>query len=88
VTVTFLNPHGPEDTTATATITGQPWVSSGSIILCDPFGGSTPDHGPEDAMVEGLVAYATNLVPGVGFDVQVEAPNGTWGRYLVNWTGQ
>lgn len=87
-TVNFVNPVGPEETTATVTVTGQSWVTSGSFILCDPFGGVTLDHGNEDAFVEGLVAYATNLVPGVGFDIQVLAPNGTWGRYTINWTGQ
>lgn len=87
-TVTFFNPDGPEETTATVTLTGLPWVTSGSIIVCNPFGGSTPDHGPEDAFVEDLAAYATNLVPGVGFDIQCYAPRGTWGRYLINATGQ
>src|SRR5271170_4247904 len=44
---------GADGTNATTTVTGQTWVTSGSIILCNPFGGATADHGPEDAMVEG-----------------------------------
>src|SRR5271156_3037743 len=79
---------GTDGSTATTTVTGQTWVTSGSVILCNPFGGTTSDHGPEDALVEGLVAYASNLVPGVGFDVQVYAPQNTFGQYLVNATGQ
>jgi hypothetical protein len=81
--VEFSNPSGPEETTAIVTV-AAPWVTADSKILCNPFGGATPDHGAEDAMAEGLSAYATNIVPGVGFDIQVYAPNGTWGKYLVN----
>jgi hypothetical protein len=79
---------GTDGTTATTTVIGQTWVTPVSIILCNPFGGATPDHGPEDALAEGLVAFASNLVPGVGFDIQVYAPQNTWGRYLINATGQ
>jgi len=73
---------------ARTTVTGQSWVTSGSVILCNPFGGATADHGPDDVIVEGLVAYAENLVPGVGFDVVVYAPQNSWGKFLVNVTGQ
>ncbi len=86
--VNFVNALGPEDTTAKVTVTGQTWVTNSSIILCSPAGLDTPDHGPEDAVVENLAAYALNLVPGVGFDIEAYAPLGTWGRYLINATGQ
>lgn len=84
--VDFSNPLGPEETTASVTVPA-PWVTGVSVIMCNPFGGSTPDHGPEDAMVENLAAYATNIIPGVSFDIECYAPNGTWGRYLINAIG-
>jgi hypothetical protein len=78
---------GNEGDIARTTVTGQPWVTAGSVILCNPFGGATVDHNPDDAIVEGLVAYAENIVPGVGFDVVIYAPQNSWGKYLVNVTG-
>jgi hypothetical protein len=85
--VDFVNPLGPEETTATVTVSA-PWVTALSVIVCNPFGGATADHGPEDAIVENLAAYATNIIPGVSFDIECYAPNGTWGRYLINAIGQ
>jgi hypothetical protein len=73
---------------ARTTVMGQSWVTSGSVILCNPAALATPDHGADDAIVEGLVAYAENLVPGTGFDVVSYAPDNTWGRYFINVTGQ
>lgn len=88
VMVDFGFSAGLEGDIARTTVTGQPWVTSSSVILCNPFAGTTPDHSPDDTIVEGLVAYAENLVPGVGFDVVAYAPQNSWGRYLVNVTGQ
>jgi len=76
-----------EGDTARTTLIGQPWVNADSVILCNPFGGTTVDHDPDDTLVEGLVAYAENLVAGVGFDVVAYAPNNTWGQYLINVVG-
>lgn len=88
VEVDFGFSTGNEGDIARTTVTGQVWVTSGSVVLCNPFGGATADHSPDDAIIEGLVAYAENLVPGTGFDVVAYAPNGSWGRYLINVTGQ
>jgi hypothetical protein len=88
VLVDFGFDAGNEGDIARTTVTGQSWVTSMSVILCNPFGGATVDHSPDDAIVEGLVAYAENLVPGVGFDVVAYAPQNSWGKYLVNVTGQ
>lgn len=82
VNITFSNPDGPEDTTAFATVNGQTWVNSSSVILVG-FGGVTNDHGPDDALVEGLTAYVENIIPGQGFTVSAKAPTGTWGTYLA-----
>ena|SRR5271170_5225241 len=76
------------ETIARVTLTGLAWVTGSSVILCNPFGGTTVDHDPDDAIVEELQAYAENIVPGVGFDVVAVAPNGTAGHYLINVTGQ
>lgn len=88
VEVDFGFSAGNEGDIARFTVTGQSWVTVSSVILCNPFGGATPDHSPDDAIVEGLVAYAENIVAGVGFDVVAYAPQNTWGRYLINVTGQ
>ena len=62
-------------------------VTSGQIILCSPAAVATADHDPEDAMLEGLTAYAGNIVDGVGFTIYVRAPQGTFGRYQINYLG-
>ena len=80
--IDFVNADGPEDTTASVTVTGLTWVTVNSVIIAG-FGGTTVDHGPDDAMAEDLSAYVENLVPGVGFDITAHAPLGTWGHYQV-----
>jgi hypothetical protein len=84
VTVDFGS--GNETDIARLTVAAT-WVTSNSVILCTPFAGDTPDHSGDEVIAEGLVAYAENLVPGVGFDVVALAPNGTTGRYLINAFG-
>jgi hypothetical protein len=75
----------PEGDTASVTIPAT-WVTATSKIVCAPQ--SYPaDHDPEDVVVEGIEAYAINLVPGVSFDVEAYAPSGSWGRYYVNAIG-
>jgi hypothetical protein len=37
--------------------------------------------------VEGLTAYAANIIPGVSFDIIVSAKNGTFGTYIINVIG-
>jgi hypothetical protein len=81
--ITFYNPDGPEDSTATITVNGLSWITTQSVINLT-FAGVTANHEePDDAQVEGLTAYAGNIVPGVGFDIFASAPNGTWGQYQV-----
>jgi hypothetical protein len=78
---------GGEGDTATVTVAAA-WVTATSIILCNFPAIASPDHDPEDAVIEDLTASAGNIVPGVSFDITAYAPNGTWGRYYVNATGQ
>jgi len=64
-----------------------PWVTATSDITCSVLGGPTSDHDPEDACIEGLIAYILNIVPGISFDVALYAPQNSWGKYLVNIRG-
>jgi hypothetical protein len=84
--VDFGYDAGGEGDTATVTVTAG-WVTAQSIIVCTAAGESTADHGPEDAAAEGIVAYATNLMPGLSFDIIAYAPQDTWGKYLINAEG-
>jgi len=86
VMVDFGFPNGGEDSIATATV-AAPWVTADTLLMCSVPGVTTPDHDPEDPAVEFMNARATNIVPGVSFDVEVSAPNGTWGRYMVTIRG-
>lgn len=70
-------------TEATTTVTGQAWVTASSRILLSAGGESTADHDPEDALIEGVTAIATNLVAGVGFDVIAHSPDGSSGTYRL-----
>jgi hypothetical protein len=81
--LTFNNPNGPEESTASVTVTGLSWITIQSVVTV-AFSGVTTDHeDPDDAQVEGLTACVGNLVPGQGFDILGTAPNGTWGTYQV-----
>src|SRR6266702_975162 len=78
---------GQEGDLARLTITGQAWVTSGSIIVCSAAALATADHDPEDVAIEGITAYAENLVAGVGFDLVAKScgdSGSTWGKYYIN----
>lgn len=84
--VDFGHANGGESDNASVTVVAS-WVTASSPISCSFAGQSTADHDPEDASLEELQVLATNRVPGVGFDIAVYAPHGTWGRHLVTATG-
>lgn len=84
--VDFGFASGGQGDTAIVTV-AAPWVRAASIVTCTVDTKVTPDHSGEDAIVEELKAYPSNLVPGVGLDIMAVAPNGTWGRYYVNASG-
>lgn len=86
-TVDFGFPSGGEGDSATVTVTGQTWVTAGSIISASAAAIATPDHDGDDAMVEGLTCYVGNIVAGVGFDIFCNAALGSWGRYAIQWQG-
>lgn len=84
--VDFGFPTGNEGDTASVTVAAT-WVTASSKIICTVAMIATADHDAQDGMVEGLVAYAGSIVEGVGFDITVIAPGGTWGKYIVQAIG-
>jgi len=84
--VDFGYASGGEGNFATVTVAAA-WASSASTIICTPKLTATADQDPDDYAVEGLKAYATNIVDGVGFDIVVMADYATWGRYNVEAIG-
>lgn len=84
-TLDFGFASGGEDTIASITIPFST-IYSNCYMNC-VMGKGTPDHDPEDAIVEGIIAYTENIIPGVSFDIVAYASNGTWGRYMVKVTG-
>lgn len=63
------------------------WANSTSVIICAPYATTTDDHDPEDYALEGLTAYVTNIVDGVGFDIIASCNNTTFGKYNIQAIG-
>jgi hypothetical protein len=92
-TVNFgFSGNGDEDTTASATISAS-WVATTTQFQCTAMTnsslqtvGGTPDHPTtdEDAAVEQITAYVTNVIANTSLEVIASAPNGTWGQYYIN----
>lgn len=72
-----------EDTFVSKTITGQSWVLGSNYITCTLAGLSSDDHDAEDACIEQINLQINNVVDGIGFDIIANAPEGTFGKYLV-----
>jgi hypothetical protein len=72
-----------QNNTATATVLDST-VTSSSVIICTPLAIATNDHDPDDYAIEGITAYATNIVNGVGYDIIAQAPNGSFGEYRIH----
>lgn len=83
VEVDFGHADGGEGYLATASVPAT-WIGADATIVAAAAAVATADHDPGDAAVEGLTAYATNIVPGTGFDVVARAPAGSWGRYAIH----
>lgn len=84
-TVDFGFASGQEGDVATLTVSTT-WATTSAIITCVPFSGTTADHDPDDVAIEGITAYATNIIADTSFDLIVNAPQNSWGRYLINST--
>lgn len=57
----------------------------GSKIICDISGSATADHTTDEIMLFQLSAFATNINPGVGFDIQVFSPHEIFGQIKINY---
>jgi hypothetical protein len=78
----FQGSTGQEGDTASVAVSAS-WVTINSIITCKVQATSTTDHDSDDVVVEGLIAYATDIIPGTGFTIVATAPQNTWGLYNV-----
>lgn len=80
---------GQEGDIATATVSAT-WVTATSYIVCGAAPIATTDHDPDDYAVEGIVAYAENLMPGVSFDIRAKScgdGGATFGKWLIDYVG-
>jgi hypothetical protein len=84
--VDFGFQSGQENNVATVTVAAA-WVTPSSVIICSPFAVATDDHDPEDYALEGIRAYATNIVDGVSFDIIASANYATFGKYIIKAIG-
>jgi hypothetical protein len=76
--------NGGSDAMSVVVTVAAAWVTSTSypIVEIGPGGDHTD---ADDLTSEEVYALVTNIVIGVSFDIEVFAPNGTWGQWLVNW---
>lgn len=86
VLVNFLSSPANEASLVTTAVTAS-WVSPAMLLVCSVSGRATSDHDPEDGVLEGILASASNISAGVGFDLITSAPRGTWGSYYINVLG-
>ena len=76
--------NNQEDSYAKSTITDTN-VKSTSAVIISIAGTSTIDHDPDDYQWDNISAYSTNIVDGIGFDIIGVAPNGSFGKYNINY---
>lgn len=93
--IDFANTTGGEQEASNVVTVAADWVTADMQLYgyamntnVDGHFGPSPEHDPDDIIVEGVLVQTSNVVPGVGFDVQGFAINNTWGKYLVNIIGQ
>lgn len=74
---------GADSMTLTATVPAL-WITATSAPVVSIAGGL--DHlDTDDSLLEEVETYCGNIVVGTSFDVVMYAPNGTWGRWQVNY---
>jgi hypothetical protein len=69
----------------TASVSLPTVTASSKIIAAPRYSSSVPDHDPEDYAIEGIQAVIGQVTAGVGFDIIASCPNGTWGRYNIDY---
>jgi len=60
-------------------------ITATSYPVVTMYALATADHDPDDYMAEGVTAYVTNVVAGVGFDIAAGCNDTTWGKYAVTF---
>lgn len=86
VDVDFGYPGGGEDGLITQFVNAL-WVTATSRVICTPAADGTADHLASEAALEGVTFRATDIMPGIGFNITAFAVNDTWGRYRVDIRG-
>lgn len=80
-------------TTATAglysfTVTGQAWVTTSSIIVCQPLGTTADGLTAETIALAELRPIVTNRIASTGFDLLIYNPHGLAGTVRIHCLGQ
>ncbi len=79
---------GAAATECKTSIVGLSWMTSLTKILCSPSGEVTSDHPfVEDYALDNIYAYATNPIPGIGFDIICTSVYGARGKFIINCMG-
>lgn len=77
---------------ARTTVTGCPWVEADTAFCPTLFGRAADDAaeggaGEEDILLMDSRLRVCGVVPGVGFDVLMHVPEGTFGTFVVHVIG-
>jgi hypothetical protein len=76
--------NGGADAMSVTVTVAASWLTSTSYPIVELVSGA--DHlDADDLTSEEVYAFVTNIQVGTSFDVEVFAPNGTQGQWLVNW---
>jgi hypothetical protein len=76
--------NGGSDAMSVTVTVAASWLTSTSYPIVELVSGA--DHlDADDLTSEEVYAFVTNIQTGTSFDVEVFAPNGTQGQWLVNW---
>ena len=80
-------------TTATAglysfTVTGQAWVTTSSIIVCQPLGTAADGLTAETIALAELRPIVTNRIASTGFNLLIYNPHGLAGTVRIHCLGQ
>lgn len=73
-------------TDAFVAVTGQPAISTSSVIIASIAYAATTDHSADEHLVEEIKTIAGNIVAGTGFTIYAQAARGLlYGQWKINW---
>jgi hypothetical protein len=78
---------GLSEETLAVVFVPAPWVSASHTLTPTPSVLQPSSHDTEDVLAEELKYVCADVSPGVGFNLYVSAPNGTWGQYYFDVVG-